>query len=205
MPGSQPRATGHPRHAHPADPPVGAAARPRHRPGHPRAVRRPAQGRNRLALSRAAPPREARLAEVRVGRERGQPAREVLPADRRGQGAAVARAGSLVAARARDRPHHEPGARRARSSHAARRARARRGNPRPPGAQHQGADRARRGSRGRAPGGAAGVRLRPAVRDSMRRVWCSRWFDAAEALGQDMRIGLRSLLRAKGLAATVVS
>jgi putative ABC transport system permease protein len=44
----------------------------------------------------------------------------------------------------------------------------------------------------------------PAVRDSMRRVWYSRWFDAAQALGQDMRIGLRSLRRAKGLAATVV-
>jgi putative ABC transport system permease protein len=44
----------------------------------------------------------------------------------------------------------------------------------------------------------------PAIRDSMRRVWYSRWFDAAAALVQDMRIGLRSLLRAKGLAATVV-
>src|SRR5919106_2486458 len=44
----------------------------------------------------------------------------------------------------------------------------------------------------------------PAIRDSMRRVWYSRWFDAVSALGQDMRIGLRSLLRAKGLAATVV-
>src|SRR3954454_21393894 len=44
----------------------------------------------------------------------------------------------------------------------------------------------------------------PAVRDSMRQVWYSRWFDAAVALGHDMRIGLRSLLRAKGLAATVV-
>ena len=44
----------------------------------------------------------------------------------------------------------------------------------------------------------------PAMRDSMRRVWYSRWFDAAAALGQDMRVGLRSLLRAKGLAATVV-
>jgi putative ABC transport system permease protein len=44
----------------------------------------------------------------------------------------------------------------------------------------------------------------PAMRDSMRRVWHSRWLDAAEALAQDMRIGLRSLLRAKGLAATVV-
>jgi putative ABC transport system permease protein len=44
----------------------------------------------------------------------------------------------------------------------------------------------------------------PAIRDSMRRVWYSRWFDAAVALGQEMRIGLRSLLRAKGMAATVV-
>jgi putative ABC transport system permease protein len=44
----------------------------------------------------------------------------------------------------------------------------------------------------------------PAVRDSMRRVWYSRWLDAAAALLRDMRIGVRSLLRAKGLAATVV-
>jgi len=44
----------------------------------------------------------------------------------------------------------------------------------------------------------------PDIRDSMRRVWYGRWFDMAMALGQDMRVGLRSLLRAKGLAATVV-
>jgi hypothetical protein len=44
----------------------------------------------------------------------------------------------------------------------------------------------------------------PAIRDSMRRVWYSRWFDAIAALGRDMRIGIRSLRRAKGLAATVV-
>jgi putative ABC transport system permease protein len=44
----------------------------------------------------------------------------------------------------------------------------------------------------------------PAVRDSMRRVWYSRWFDAGEALVQDVRVGLRSLLRSKGLSATVV-
>jgi hypothetical protein len=44
----------------------------------------------------------------------------------------------------------------------------------------------------------------PAIRDSMRRVWYSRWFDAVAALGQDMRVALRSLRRAKGLAATVV-
>jgi putative ABC transport system permease protein len=44
----------------------------------------------------------------------------------------------------------------------------------------------------------------PAIRESMRRVWYSRWFDAVAALGMDMRVGFRSLLRAKGLAATVV-
>ena len=44
----------------------------------------------------------------------------------------------------------------------------------------------------------------PAIRDSMRRVWYGRWFDAMAALGRDMRIGIRSLRRAKGLAATVV-
>jgi predicted permease len=42
------------------------------------------------------------------------------------------------------------------------------------------------------------------VRESMRRVWYSRWFDAVAALGREMRIGLRSLMRAKGLAVTVV-
>ncbi len=44
----------------------------------------------------------------------------------------------------------------------------------------------------------------PAIHESMRRVWYSRWFDAAMALAQDLRIGVRSLLRARGLAATVV-
>ena len=44
----------------------------------------------------------------------------------------------------------------------------------------------------------------PAARDSMRRVWHSRWFDALTALLLDMRVGLRSLWRAKGLALTVV-
>jgi putative ABC transport system permease protein len=44
----------------------------------------------------------------------------------------------------------------------------------------------------------------PAVRDAMRRVWYSRLFEAGAALVQDMRVGLRSLMRAKGLSATVV-
>jgi len=44
----------------------------------------------------------------------------------------------------------------------------------------------------------------PAARESMRRVWHSRVFDACAELCREMRIGVRSLLRAKGLAATVV-
>jgi len=44
----------------------------------------------------------------------------------------------------------------------------------------------------------------PAMRESMRRVWYSRWFDAAAALGQDIRVAFRSLKRAKGLAITVI-
>src|SRR5262245_222775 len=43
-----------------------------------------------------------------------------------------------------------------------------------------------------------------ATRESMRRIWHSRWIDAASAFWQDIRIGLRSLVRAKGLAVTVV-
>jgi len=42
------------------------------------------------------------------------------------------------------------------------------------------------------------------TRDSIRGVWRHRWLDAAEALGRDIRFALRALLRAKGLAVTVV-
>ena len=35
------------------------------------------------------------------------------------------------------------------------------------------------------------------VRESMRRVWYTRWFDALTSLGREMRIGVRSLRRAK--------
>jgi putative ABC transport system permease protein len=44
----------------------------------------------------------------------------------------------------------------------------------------------------------------PAVRESMRGVWYSRWMIAAQALAQDVRIAIRSLSRTKTLAATVV-
>src|SRR5436309_3494043 len=42
------------------------------------------------------------------------------------------------------------------------------------------------------------------TRDSIRSVWRARWLDTAEALARDLRFALRALLRAKGLAATVV-
>ena len=44
----------------------------------------------------------------------------------------------------------------------------------------------------------------PAVRDKMRRVWYSRGYDQADALGRDIRFALRSLIRAKALTGTVV-
>src|SRR5262249_55050742 len=42
------------------------------------------------------------------------------------------------------------------------------------------------------------------TRDSMRSVWRRGWLDWVEALGRDIRFAMRALLRAKGLAATVV-
>jgi putative ABC transport system permease protein len=63
--------------------------------------------------------------------------------------------------------------------------------------------------RGEAPEAARLAALRefgyvPAMRESMRRVWYSRWFDEITALGQDIRVAFRSLKRAKGMAVTVI-
>jgi putative ABC transport system permease protein len=44
----------------------------------------------------------------------------------------------------------------------------------------------------------------PDARESMRRVWYGRWFDTAANFVQDVRIGFRSLLRAKGLSVAVI-
>ena len=44
----------------------------------------------------------------------------------------------------------------------------------------------------------------PAVREEMRRVWYSRWYDHAEALARDIRFALRSLTRARALTLTVM-
>src|SRR5262245_27633672 len=41
------------------------------------------------------------------------------------------------------------------------------------------------------------------TRESMRDVWRPRWLELVELLRQDVRIALRSLARAKGLAITV--
>ncbi|MEW6319481.1 MAG: ADOP family duplicated permease [Acidobacteriota bacterium] len=43
-----------------------------------------------------------------------------------------------------------------------------------------------------------------ATRESMRRVWTSRWWEAAGALARDLRLAARALARVRGLAATVV-
>jgi predicted permease len=45
----------------------------------------------------------------------------------------------------------------------------------------------------------------PSVRDAVHRVWYGRWFDAIASFLGEMRIGLRSLVRSKGLAVTVVA
>src|SRR6266550_2777663 len=41
------------------------------------------------------------------------------------------------------------------------------------------------------------------TRDSMQAVWRPRWLEMFEALWQDIRVALRSLRRAKGLAVAV--
>src|SRR5262245_52408981 len=42
------------------------------------------------------------------------------------------------------------------------------------------------------------------TRDSMRGIWRPRSLDLAETLWHDIRVALRSVMRVKGLAATVV-
>jgi len=44
----------------------------------------------------------------------------------------------------------------------------------------------------------------PAVRASVRGVWYSRWYEAAADFVRDLRVGLRSLSRAKGLSIAVI-
>jgi putative ABC transport system permease protein len=42
------------------------------------------------------------------------------------------------------------------------------------------------------------------TRDSIRRVWRHQWLDTIDGLARDIRFAVRALMRAKGLAATVV-
>jgi predicted permease len=44
----------------------------------------------------------------------------------------------------------------------------------------------------------------PDVRDQMRRVWYSRWYDQADAFARDIRLALRSLTRARAVTVAVV-
>ena len=44
----------------------------------------------------------------------------------------------------------------------------------------------------------------PAVRDSVRQIWYSRWFEAGADFARDLRVGLRALAGAKGLSIAVV-
>src|SRR5262252_2843961 len=183
---------------------MGARARPRHRPGHPHAIRRLAQGRDRLALSRAASPGEARMVEGGVGDQRGDSTREVLPADRGGQGPAPARAQPLVAAHPRHRARDEPRPER-------------RAAIMTPDIEdfdeeirgHLALSIQERIERGEDPSEARLAALKEFgnvlhTRESMRSVWRPRWMEGLEALGRDLRIALRSLGRAKGLTTTVV-
>src|SRR5262245_63768261 len=144
------------------------------------------------------------MAEVRVGSERGEPASEVLPSDARRPGPADPRAGPLVPAGARDRPDHEP------------RTGGRGVAMRPDDRDLEDEIRSalelniqERIERGEDPQSARKAALEEfgsisAARDAMHRVWYSRWSDAILMFFQEMRIGLRSLLRARGLAITVI-
>src|SRR5207253_3916943 len=129
----------------------------------------------------------------------------VLPADGGGQSSVVARAGSVVAARGRNRTRHEPGAREqgvAMRPHDDELDEEIRG--------HLALSIKERVERGEDPASARLAALKEfgnltLTRDSMRSVWRPRWFDDAEALARDIRFALRALLRAKGFAATVIA
>src|SRR5262245_16011873 len=144
------------------------------------------------------------MAQGGVGDQRGEPAREVLPADGEGEGPAGARTRPLVAARPRDWTDHEPG--------------------REEGVElmkpdlddldeeirgHLALSIKERIERGEDPESARQAALKEfgnvlLTRDSIRSVWRPRWFDAFEAFVRDIRFALRSLVRAKGLTGTVV-
>ena len=133
---------------------------------------------------------------------------QVLPADRRGKSTAPPRAGPLVAARPRHRSNHEPGTGGFRQVKE-RGMRPDEGDLDEEIRGHLAINIKERIDRGEDPVSARRAALMefgyvPAVRDEMRRVWYSRWYDQAEALARDIRFALRSLARAKALTVTVV-
>src|SRR5258708_3712275 len=145
------------------------------------------------------------MAQSRLGRERSQPAGAVLPPHGGRKSAAAARARSLVAARRRDRSSDEPGAGQRGIAHMS------------PDQKdlddeirgHLAISIKERIDRGEDPESARLAALKEfgnvtLTRDSVQTVWRPRWFDAAEALARDIRFAVRALMRAKGLAATVV-
>src|SRR5262245_25389973 len=144
------------------------------------------------------------MAEVGMGRERSQPAGQVLSAHRGRQGAAPARARSLVPARGRHRTRHEPGDSRPQGISMA---------PRPDDFDdeiraHIALSVKERIDRGEDAESARLAAMKEfgnltLTRESMQAVWRPRWLDTAEGLWQDVRIALRSLVRTKGLAAAV--
>src|SRR5688572_7263242 len=147
-----------------------------------------------------------------MGRERGEPAGAVLPVDRGRQEAARTRGGPLVQARRCHRSNHESGPNGYRQV-----ARAKEQRMRPDESDlteeirgHLAIDIKQRIDRGEDPVSARREALKefgylPAVRDEMRRVWYSRWYDQAEALVRDIRLAVRSLTRARALTATVMA
>src|SRR4029079_12889226 len=167
-------------------------------------LRRAAESRNGLPLSGAPSSRKTRLAQSRVGRQRSEPAGQVLPADGGPQGTAVARTKPLVAARPCDRPRHERSIEQGIGNGVM---------------GHDEFDDEIRGhmaisikqriERGEDPEAARLAALKEfgnltLTRESMRGVWRPHWIENAEALWHDVRVALRSLRRVKGLAATVV-
>ncbi|MGE0813601.1 MAG: ADOP family duplicated permease [Vicinamibacterales bacterium] len=44
----------------------------------------------------------------------------------------------------------------------------------------------------------------PRAREDMRRVWYGRWYDAAADFGRDVRVGVRSLSRARALSVAII-
>ena len=118
------------------------------------------------------------------------------------------RAGPLVAARPRHRSNHEPGTGGFRQM----KERAMRPDERDLDEEirgHLAINIKERIDRGEDPVSARRAALMefgyvPAVRDEMRRVWYSRWYDQAAALARDIRFAVRSLARAKALTVTVV-